>query len=105
MRCCAGDEGFVALRRRFAESGFKPVGAGNSARGVSWSFLFGRRTMSAASRIDARGATTGVSDLRSSTRLVALLARSDTLWVPRIVSPGLSCSERRRWVGYSAALP
>ena len=33
MRCCAGDEGFVALRSRPAEGGFKPVRAENLIHG------------------------------------------------------------------------
>ena len=33
MRCCAGDEGFVALRSRPAEGGFKPVPCQNSRNG------------------------------------------------------------------------
>jgi hypothetical protein len=36
---------------------------------VTWGSLFGRRTMSATSRIEACGATTPLSHLRSSTRL------------------------------------
>ena len=34
MRCCAGDEGLVALRGRSAEGGFKPAGADNSVTAV-----------------------------------------------------------------------
>jgi hypothetical protein len=44
---------------------------------VAWCFLFCRRTMFAASRIDARGAPTAVSDLRRLLGWLALLARSD----------------------------
>ena len=70
MRCCAGDEGFVALRSRPVEGGFKPVGLDyriglgrTGGLGSSLSDHFGR--LPARALPDGTAPATGVEGCRA----------------------------------------
>jgi len=96
MRCCAGDEGFVALRGRPAEGGFKPVGADNVVTTVD--LVLSCRATEGEVRYSAAGEPGNPApSVPMSLRFTYLVVLRVFGWLALGCTSDLYCAVRRCW--------